>query len=372
MNDGNRSEWSVMMSGSRWFVCGVALMCGLWAGCSDEAGSFETSEEDGVTPSVHGIQDVDSGGMVEQSDMSPDVQRDADPSIVGEEDMAASVEDMVVSIDMSSPDVLMPRDVDRSDIVSMEREVPVYLPEAYDNSTRIPLIVALHGYATSGSYLDNYLELQDLVKQTDVALLIPEGRRNLSFSKYWTATDACCSYQNLDNLGDADVLFLRDVIAQAKERYEISKVYVIGHSNGGYMSYRMACDAADVVDGIMSLAGATFNDQERCAPSRPVKILQVHGTSDGLVPFGGSGFRNIPSAEETIAYWSEYNQCQTGPVVQEKALDLVSGSTRETDVIGYSDCAGAASVTLWKINGSGHNPGLHDDFMLRVLDYLEN
>jgi polyhydroxybutyrate depolymerase len=353
---------------NEWMI--AALTVSMCVACGEQAGSVTPKGDLASDMTMNTADAMGSADMGAARDMpvliQPDVglaTPDARPDVM--RDQAINVPDE------GAPDMLMPRDVDRTDIVFMEREVPVYLPVDYDNSTRIPLVVALHGFATSGSYIDNYLELEELTVQRDVAVLIPEGRRNLTLSKYWSATDGCCSNQSLERLEDDDVLFLRDVIEQAKQRYEISAVYVIGHSNGGFMSYRMACDAADLVDGIMSLAGATFDEQSRCAPSRPVKILQVHGTADVIIPIRGSALRGIPPADTTIAYWSEYNQCAQGPDEREDALDLLSGANPDTDVITYTGCAGGSHVTLWKIPGSGHNPALKDDFMARVLDHLE-
>ena len=41
------------------------------------------------------------------------------------------------------------------------------------------------------------------------------------------------------------------------------------------MAYRMACESADLIAGIVSLAGATFLDPARCVPSQPVNILHI-------------------------------------------------------------------------------------------------
>ena len=73
-------------------------------------------------------------------------------------------------------------------------------------------------------------------------------------------------------------------------------------------AYRMACDHADLIAGIASLAGATFDDPSSCQPSEPVHILQIHGTSDGVIAYGGGSVNaTFPGAVETIETWGTYN-----------------------------------------------------------------
>lgn len=334
---------------------------------SQDLGTIDSDSDSGTTP-----QDMHAPDQTQDLDTLPPLDMDGNDSDQGDHGTDQGDDTTHDATADLSQDMTSPHEVDRSNIIAMDREVPVYLPEDFDNSEPIPLVVALHGYSTSGGYINNYFKLEELTQQTHVAVLIPEGRRNVSQAKYWSATDACCSGQSLSTLEDDDLLFLRDLITQAKTRYDISKVFLVGHSNGGYMSYRMACDAADLIDGIMSLAGATFNDKERCAPSRPVKILQVHGIIDPLVSYEGNALYNIPSANDTVAYWAEYNACQTEPSQQDNALDLIGASSPETHITSYSGCDNNASVTLWSIEGGNHTPPLHDNFMLQVLEHLDD
>src|SRR5205085_1985187 len=76
------------------------------------------------------------------------------------------------------------------------------------------------------------------------------------------------------------------------------RIFVVGHSNGGFMAYRMACDHSDTVAAIVSVAGAMYDDARKCRAAHPVSVLQVHGPPDNVIPYQGTGINgaNVPRA----------------------------------------------------------------------------
>ena len=92
------------------------------------------------------------------------------------------------------------------------------------------------------------------------------------------------------------------------------RIYLVGHSNGAFMSHRMACDDAGQIAAIVSLAGATFQDATKCKPSEPVSILDIHGDADDTVLYDGGTVNDpYPSEMETLAHWQVYDKCAPGP-----------------------------------------------------------
>jgi pimeloyl-ACP methyl ester carboxylesterase len=81
------------------------------------------------------------------------------------------------------------------------------------------------------------------------------GQQDRRGHRFWSATDACC---NLDGLAVDDVAYLRAVIRDVSARHAVDprRVFIVGHSNGGFMAHRMACEASDLVAAVVSLAGA--------------------------------------------------------------------------------------------------------------------
>jgi pimeloyl-ACP methyl ester carboxylesterase len=171
---------------------------------------------------------------------------------------------------------------------------------------------------------------------------------------------------------------LRALIEQVQLQLNIDSrsIHMFGHSNGGFMSYRMACDYADLIASIASLAGATYSDPLLCTPTEPVHVLQMHGTADtviqyggGVVPFPGGGA--YPGAVETVEQWGFADGCSSGFVTL-PSLDLDAGIPGlETTVRQYaSDCLPGGSGELWTIVGGNHLPMFSAGFSPSVVEFL--
>ncbi len=252
-----------------------------------------------------------------------------------------------------------------------ERPVEPEVPSDFDPNREYPLIMLLHGYTASGELQTIYFKMRDVIDEKQFILLAPDGTRDNINNRFWNATDACC------NAFDADVddfTYIRDLIFEAKERFKIAddRVYFIGHSNGGFMSHRMACDLAGEIAGIVSLAGATFKDESRCGPVRPVSMVQIHGTLDATILYGGgavAGQPEYPGAEETTETWGTLNGC-TSSLEEIGEIDITLLPDAETTRFAYDGCDADTAVELWRINGGGHIPQLSDDFPGLVVDWM--
>jgi len=145
------------------------------------------------------------------------------------------------------------------------------------------------------------------------------------------------------------------------------------------MSYRLACESADLIAGIASLNGATFLEPSRCAPSESVNILHIHTVNDNVVPYGG-GILNIagvptmppfPGAEMSVQIWAGYNGASGPTTAPAPSMDLVQDvAGLDTVVTRYTYCPPGGAVELWRINGGGHTPAFSTNFSPRVIDWL--
>jgi polyhydroxybutyrate depolymerase len=251
--------------------------------------------------------------------------------------------------------------------------VPVYLPSTYDDSTPMPLIVMLHGYSTRGAEQEAYFRFRDYQETYGFMLAIPEGEEDFFGNPFWNATDACC---DLFDSGVDDSGYLRAVIDGIKAIATVEErlVCLVGHSNGGFMSYRMACDHADVIASIASLAGATHDDADDCSPSTTVHTLEIHGTDDVVIFYEGGyiGSAHYPGAVETAEMWAANNGCAVVADYSAPPLDLDrSIPGEETLVARYEqDCSPGGSAELWTIIGGGHTPSLSASFSPAVIEWL--
>ncbi|MFK8000954.1 MAG: PHB depolymerase family esterase [Polyangiales bacterium] len=264
-----------------------------------------------------------------------------------------------------------PTDAGPPTTIGGERPARVAVPRDYDPETPTPLLIVLHGYTATGELQNLYLRTEAAAAEHGMLLVLPDGLEDARGNGFWNATPACCDF---GGTGVDDVAYIRSLIEEVGESYNLDtgRVYLYGHSNGGFMSYRMACDAADVITAIASLAGSEFLDEARCEPSQPVSTLQIHGTADETILYEGGENAGIgyPSAEETTARFGERNGCTESEAAESIDLDS-SLDGDETAVTRYTGCSEGVGAELWAIEGGEHLPTLQPDASDRVLTWLE-
>jgi polyhydroxybutyrate depolymerase len=238
-----------------------------------------------------------------------------------------------------------------------ERPARFYSPPAHDGTTALPLVLLLHGYMVDATGQDLYLGTTRHARTQGFYLILPDGTYDATGERHWDVLSA-----EVD-----DHAYLRALIEEAMSLVPIGPVYVVGHSNGGSMAYRLACDSGDLITGIASLAGPqVFAD---CAPTDDASILHIHGTADDIVLIGGGSILGYtyPAATEVIATWASQLGC-TGTQMGTD-LDLVSSiDGAETTVLDHTGCR--AGVALWTMEGAGHIPALTSAFTPTVLEWL--
>ncbi|MEL7977281.1 PHB depolymerase family esterase [Isoptericola sp. F-RaC21] len=250
------------------------------------------------------------------------------------------------------------------------RPVQLHVPPAYDADHPAPLLVVLHGFGSDAARVDALLGLRDEALSRGALYALPQGTEGPDGRRFWNASDACCG---ADRAGVDDSAYLAQVIRTLTTTYAVDpeRVAVFGYSNGGFMAYRAACDHADLVSVAVSLAGAMPADDGACRPSRPVTVVQAHGTDDAVIRAGG-GLRDghaYPAAAESAAAWARVDGCAATPVTAPGRRDLdVALPGAETTVTTWSGCSAGTSVELWSIAGAGHAPALGGTFATAVLD----
>ena len=250
-------------------------------------------------------------------------------------------------------------------------DVELKVPDSYAKGTPLPLVVLLHGYTSSGAGQEMYMKFSELVNEYKFLLLLPDGTTETTGKKnrFWNATDACCNMQKSDV---DDSAYLIGLINEVEARYSVAEnsIFLIGHSNGGFMSHRMAYDHPDTIAAIASLAGASPAELKGPAPSHPVNILQIHGSADATIKYAGGKIRgvNYPSANETMEKWATYNTGNLSKNYLDRTLDLDSGLEGEETTIIQFEAQG--SVELWTIQNGAHVPTLSTTFNRRVIEWL--
>jgi polyhydroxybutyrate depolymerase len=244
-------------------------------------------------------------------------------------------------------------------VIGGARPVTLQVPPHLEEGRRYPLALILHGYGADGFVQQAYFGLSNLATRGDAFVLAPDGTVDSGGKQFWNADSVCCDF---DHKNPDDVGYLGGLVDEVIAEWPIdpSAVFSIGHSNGGFMSYRLACDRADLFSAILSLAGDAV--QVPCAPAHPVSVLHVHGTADDTVPFAGAG--------SSVGEWATRDGCGAtrapGP-----SLDLDTGiSGAETATAATAGCPAGVAVDLWTIAGGGHIPVFGSTFAAEAWRWL--
>jgi polyhydroxybutyrate depolymerase len=224
------------------------------------------------------------------------------------------------------------------------RLIDVHVPPSYDPTQTTPLVLNFHGF-TSDAIQEALWSLMNVKADKEGFVVMYPFGTGTPLS--WNA-GACCGTAALT--GVDDIQFVRDILGAASNRLCIdpSRVYATGMSNGGFLSHRIGCELADRFAAIAPVAGVL--GVPTCTPSRPMPVLEFHGTLDPLVPWGGNPLIGFQPVMDTFQGWATRNGC-TGDSVQTYSHGDASCQT-------YQQCNGSADVTLCKIAGGGHTwPG---------------
>jgi polyhydroxybutyrate depolymerase len=236
----------------------------------------------------------------------------------------------------------------------MARTFHVYVPAKYDASTPDTLVFVFHGLTETGigttPLAIEYLSQMDPVSDAQGFLLVyPDGYMNS-----WNAGRCCGAAlsSNVDDMAFFDAMLVR---IESEYCIDAKRVFAAGLSNGGFFANRLACERANVVAAIGPVAGPL--DISPCTPSRPVPMLEVHGTADPVVFYDGGSSSLADSVPDAVAAWEQMDTC-TDPAPVTVYTNGAATCTAETS------CAQGAAVELCVIDGGGHQwPGGKDDYL---------
>ena len=226
-----------------------------------------------------------------------------------------------------------------------------YLPASYDGVKAFPLVLNLHGYGSASWQQSFYADFKPIADTADFIVVHPDG----SFQPGSTTTQ----FWNVGFFPSAidDVGFLERVIDTISARYYVNhtRIYTTGMSNGGFMSYELACQS-DRFAAIASVTGSmTTQTLNSCNPSKPTPVMQVHGTADPTVPYAGNtGFLHIDSV---VNYWVNFNNCPAVPVFDSIPNTIITDNANAEHYVWAAGDSNATVEFYKVINGAHTWPG---------------
>ena len=253
---------------------------------------------------------------------------------------------------MLTPYIIFCQEVTETSILhdGLDRSYILYVPESYNENSPVPLILNLHGYSMNAGTQMVYSNFYPIADSEGFILVHPEGTYDENGFAYWNSA----GITEIDDIG-----FLSALIDTIDANYNINldRVYSMGMSNGGFMSYTLACEVSNKIAAIASVTGSMSTLQmSTCNPTHSMPVMQIHGTADPTVPYEGND-TFISAIDDIIAYWVNFNQCNSSAIVNNipniNTLDLC-----ETEHYIYENGINGSSVELYKIINGGHTwPG---------------
>lgn len=243
----------------------------------------------------------------------------------------------------------------------LQRSYRVYVPSSYNSASPAPLVINLHGYGSNNIEQELYSNFLPIADTAGFIIVHPNGTPDFTNTLHWNTFGT----SNVDDVG-----FLSALIDTLASQWSIdqSRVYATGMSNGGFMSFQLACQLGNRIAAIASVTGTMTNiNLGACQPVRPMPIMQIHGTADGTVPYNGNFF--FAPVQNLLNFWISYNATVTNPEVYILPdIDPNDGCTAERYT--YSGGINGSKVIHYKIIGGGHSwPGAPININVTNMDF---
>lgn len=236
----------------------------------------------------------------------------------------------------------------------VERSYYLYTPD--NIPVNAPLVFMLHGYYGTASEFSAYTGMNEIADYEGFAVCYPQGLEDNNFINHWNA--------NLTSVSDVnDILFLKELALslQAEHGFSTDCTYSTGYSNGGYMSYTLACEEPEIFRAIGSVGGTMSGpDWVNCTGEGSlVPVVHLHGTSDQDVSYYATSqnpldsWNGSPGVEAVVQQWADWHNCTEVSTTYLPDVDTNDGST--VDLIKYTDGDYDYQAWLYRVNGGGHD-----------------
>lgn len=224
----------------------------------------------------------------------------------------------------------------------LKRTYRLHIPLDYNKENAQPLVINFHGHGNTDIFQERSTGMSTLADHQDFVVAYPQGTVGPDHRTGWNTGPKNYPHVN-------DMLFTNNLITHLETTLCINpdQIYAIGFSNGGGMTNVLACKLSERIAAFAIVSGAAHPVEGGCNPTRPVSILDFHGTHDGIVPYTGNPANDHePSISQWLGDWAKRDSCTSGPVL----------FTQEPGVTGekWTSCKGGATIIHYRIRGGIH------------------
>ena len=228
----------------------------------------------------------------------------------------------------------------------IRRDYIVFLPQNYDGVDKMPVVFNLHGYTLNAQQQMNYSQMNTIADTAGFIVVYPNAVNTAWNSGISDKPSA--PTPDVDDIG-----FINALIDTLYKHYciNLDMIYSCGFSNGGFMSFKLACQLSNRIAAVGSVSGViSYTTAENCNAKHIMPVLLIHGTADEIVPYNGAvGWHSV---EQTLSHWINFNRCTESDTASLLDLNPLDGCTVEK--INYRDSSDNISVNFYKVKNGGH------------------
>ncbi len=243
----------------------------------------------------------------------------------------------------------------------LTRTYRIYVPAIYNGSIPVPLVLNLHGYGSSNTSQESYGDFRPIADTANFILVHPNGTLDVNNNLFWN----CFGGSTVNDVG-----FLSALIDTISANYNIdaNSIYSAGLSNGGFMSYDLACSLSVRIAAIASVTGSMiYSHKNACAAVHPTPVMQIHGTADGTVPYAGTA--SFLPIDSLVRFWAQFNNCSLTPVITPVPnISTTDGCTADRYL--YNVGTNGSTVEFYRVLGGSHSwPGAPFNINVTNMDF---
>ncbi len=243
----------------------------------------------------------------------------------------------------------------------LERDFYYHLPENFKKKEHLPLLIALHGGGGSGRSIMLHSNFNYISDRERFIVLYPNG-----IKRHWNDGRKKKVYyahrKNIDDVG-----FISKLMDFFIEKFNADRdrIYVVGMSNGGLMTFKLTCEIPEKITAIATVsASMSVNLVKNCKKNFPLPVLLINGTEDSIIRWGGGeirffgyGLGEVIAIPDLVNYWIKRNGCDV--IFKKRYLpDKDSGDGTKVYVRRFLNSKTEIEVLQYVIEGGGHSwPG---------------